>query len=434
MAPNISKYFWNSATIIFDTSAICKMYDMTESTKSTMVQILSHISNKIWIPGHGIVEDERNRKKVIRNPIRESYKIPDYFDDCILKAKGRELVKKLGNESYYHPFISKNSHQEITKKLEEAIRDLSFIKDKITDEFKLRIEEINQIVDNDKIYEKIKILPHGEEYTYDTMTELCREGEFRYRNLIPPGYLDFAAKKGFSKYGDLFVWKQLLDHANDKHCNVLFVINDNKPDWWEDCNKYKFREELLKEFSDTTGMEIKVCSLEGFVSLLEDIYKDENALQFYHGLEAVKDVLEYTTKAKSHDNNFVDIKCDCCGKTHSYRLDDLVWDWYECGWSEREMGTETQFESTDILSFEECNEDIVLKFTLTEYPAGTIEDIDIEVEGGKITNEPNFMRVLPLPFSNDAEQCLYCGRWTHCLVNDMCEECLDEFNYKINHD
>lgn len=49
-------------------------------------------------------------------------------------------------------------------------------------------------------------------------------------------------------------------------------------------------------------------------------------------------------------------------------------------------------------------------------------------------NDPNFLKTMPLPFSDDAERCLYCGRWTHSLTHDMCPDCLDEFNFKVSHD
>lgn len=80
----ISKDFWDSATIIYDTSAICKMYDMTEETKQTMIKILDHIKSKVWIPGHVMTEYLRNREKVIKNPMREKYKKTPQFSALLL--------------------------------------------------------------------------------------------------------------------------------------------------------------------------------------------------------------------------------------------------------------------------------------------------------------------------------------------------------------
>lgn len=59
--------------IVFDTSAICRMYDMTDGAKKTMMDILDFFKGQIWIPGHVWTEYDRNRLKVIRNSIIDHY-------------------------------------------------------------------------------------------------------------------------------------------------------------------------------------------------------------------------------------------------------------------------------------------------------------------------------------------------------------------------
>lgn len=41
---------WQKATIVFDTSALCSLYDLTDHYRLTMVSILSSLKDRVWIP------------------------------------------------------------------------------------------------------------------------------------------------------------------------------------------------------------------------------------------------------------------------------------------------------------------------------------------------------------------------------------------------
>lgn len=64
---------WQNATIVFDTSALCSLYDLTDHYRLTMVSILSSLKDRIWIPYQVKEEYLRNRKKAITNPIIEKW-------------------------------------------------------------------------------------------------------------------------------------------------------------------------------------------------------------------------------------------------------------------------------------------------------------------------------------------------------------------------
>ena len=69
-------------------------------------------------------------------------------------------------------------------------------------------------------------------YHFQKKLLTLQEGQIRYDNLIPPGFRD-SAKVGEAKYGDLFVWKDIIAIAKEKNTNIIFVCNDTKEDWWE---------------------------------------------------------------------------------------------------------------------------------------------------------------------------------------------------------
>lgn len=120
--------------------------------------------------------------------------------------------------------------------------------------------------------------------------EYIKEGEFRYRYKMPPGYMDEdkdKASKGeidsfetrIKKYGDLFVWKEILSIGSGANGNkVLFLTNDAKEDWWvlkgEQKDVVCMRDELLQEYLGTVGNDnIEFMNLSKFYELFSDYYK-----------------------------------------------------------------------------------------------------------------------------------------------------------------
>ena len=101
------------------------------------------------------------------------------------------------------------------------------------------------------------------------LDDLYKIAESRYKNKIPPGYLDenkndicidstLIYKK---KFGDYMVWHQILEHAkNQKITDVIFITNDLKEDWWKkyDVSGEKFnqpRPELIDEALNIGGIQ-----------------------------------------------------------------------------------------------------------------------------------------------------------------------------------
>lgn len=43
--------------------------------------------------------------------------------------------------------------------------------------------------------------------------------------------MDQEDKTGLQKYGDLFVWMEILNHASECGKDVILITNDVKEDW-----------------------------------------------------------------------------------------------------------------------------------------------------------------------------------------------------------
>ena len=93
-------------------------------------------------------------------------------------------------------------------------------------------------------------------FLFKKLFEIIKEGEVRYRNMLPPGYMDdnevYKKKKGFQKYGDLIIWKEILRYSSVQKKPIILICNDKKEDWFNADKKSELespRHELLKEFN-----------------------------------------------------------------------------------------------------------------------------------------------------------------------------------------
>src|SRR5262249_1713579 len=72
----------------------------------------------------------------------------------------------------------------------------------------------------------------GPSYSTEQLQQIYSEGEARYARNTPPGYMDIKEKEGIERYGDLILWRQLLDYARLQRKPLIFITGDTKEDWW----------------------------------------------------------------------------------------------------------------------------------------------------------------------------------------------------------
>lgn len=438
---------WEDAIIIFDTSSLCAMYDMTKDAMDAMTEILGFLNDRIWLPAQVLEEYHRNREKVIANPIREKYQNPDFIAQGRTMLEGmKQFFEKHKEYPYFHPYMSEKALADC-EKLRETINDsLKQLKVTIGVEQKSRKSEIEELKDVDGLRDKIDELAHGVSFDYFELMNIVQEGEVRYRNSIPPGYMDDpknnprSDKKGFRIFGDLIIWKEVLQEAKRQKKPVVFVCNDVKEDWYitsKDSTDKKPRTELLKEFETITGQEIVFYDLSQFVNQLETQYKDEKASGMLKGLDAVISVLAHIDREKrfatyKRDNDNLWVVCDFCKEEIAIPLNDIEW-WWECeGSSERSMGPETEWISQYECECPICpKENLKFTFHIWEYPVGAFNYQSIEIEGGRLINNPDISSFIEF---EDREACEICGTYDVLDENGMCEFCRDDLRRKMMDD
>ncbi|CAK8719653.1 hypothetical protein KKHLCK_08830 [Candidatus Electrothrix laxa] len=114
------------------------------------------------------------------------------------------------------------------------------------------------------------------------------------------------------KYGDLIVWKQIIDYAHEKSLkNIIFITSDSKPDWWRKVKNKTIgpRPELLDEIYREAGVErfhvyhterfleyankfLSAQVSESAIEEIEEVRQTNDALTFAAETERISDVIK----------------------------------------------------------------------------------------------------------------------------------------------
>lgn len=225
---------WSSEStlFVFDTNCLLNLYRCEEQTREDILNVMQAIANRIWIPFQVGLEFQKNRRVIINSSIESLENIREalrniYTQNMLDHGKVKRALYNNLNES-----ISK-----LQKSLKKPIE--SFIESEIS----TRIKSKEAISSHDSIRDAIdKIIGDkvGNIPTQAIIDEIDKEGERRYSNKIPPGFKDSSKKdityhSGISfqdRFGDLYLWKELINKAGDKNIqNIFFISDDTKDDW-----------------------------------------------------------------------------------------------------------------------------------------------------------------------------------------------------------
>lgn len=303
--PEQYKDIWENALFVFDTNTLLNLYRYQEETKNEFLQVLDKISNRIWIPHHVALEFQSNRLEVICEQKSLFSKTKNALNSTS-KTLNSELEKLQLRKR--HSLIKID---EFVEKLDNLIKDFN----SSLDDLKSNQQHLSH---QDSLKEKIELLfeskvgnPPQDQKKLD---ELYKDAEIRYKNKIPPGYLDekkidvcvdskLIYKK---KFGDYIVWHQILEHAkNQKITDVIFITNDLKEDWWKkyDASGEKFnqpRPELIDEALYVGGIKnLIMYDSEKFLSYASDYL---NVQISDNAVKEVRDTTEVYNKNHSSKN------------------------------------------------------------------------------------------------------------------------------------
>ncbi|WP_224983840.1 PIN-like domain-containing protein [Geomonas agri] len=228
---------WKDCRFVFDANVLLNLYNYDKSAKNDFLHLLRSIAERTWIPHQVALEFQRNRLRLLADRKGIFFRAYNAIDSCFnglsKKLSDIEITKR-------HPTI----------KLEKHIKTLETIGEKLRIELQKHEQEQPGVRSSDDIRDVLDEIFEGRvgrvpDQSY--LDELYKDGEHRYNNKIPPGFMDrskdadsdgaeyfYAGLRFERKFGDLLLWKQLLVEAKEKEWNrLIFVTDDAKEDWWQ---------------------------------------------------------------------------------------------------------------------------------------------------------------------------------------------------------
>ena len=263
--------------IVLDTNVILDLARYSLRISKNIMKIFAKCSDLIWIPNQVITEYDDNKKKEF-GMLEKKY--PNFEESLkgIIKKTKNELMKKfIIPERHNYSRIEEYKNYIFTK-LDEAIHAIESYKETIAAEYiatSWYSDTIKQDIE-DFVCEFKGKNQVGCKISEEEELEIMNEGESRYRNKMPPGFED-DKKDGVKKFGDLFLWKEILKLPRLKSVkNIIFITNDEKDDWWykdKKGNPLNLRSELYKEFKEfNPGVSIDFMTMKIFQSYASKLY------------------------------------------------------------------------------------------------------------------------------------------------------------------
>jgi hypothetical protein len=226
---------WHACTFVFDSSSLLNLYRYPTSARNAALDLLTKLKERLWIPHQVAFEYQTNRLSVIAEQIGRYRSV----EKTIIEAE-HKIETDLANLQLKkrHSLIDPD---ELIKSVKQAFN-----------EYRRRLETLKQqqpdVHHEDPIRKHLDVLfagRTGNAYSQKELEVIYQEGAVRYAHKRPPGYMDAAKGKNDNlphlwqnthiqkQYGDLVLWRQLIDWAaRTPNSNVIFITDDDKEDWW----------------------------------------------------------------------------------------------------------------------------------------------------------------------------------------------------------
>jgi hypothetical protein len=264
--------------IIFDTNGFLNIYRYSTETIDQILNVLSVIPREqIMVPSQVFDEYLRNRQNVISTEYSKYREVTKEVSRIMLIAKN-EIEKQFTKYNKFRfPLV-----KELGVKIDEAIESITKESERYRENIKEEIKRNEQMLREDRVHSFVEELIHsgrvGKPFTISSLIKIFSEGEERYKYKIPPGYMDLEKDKNDptkrDKFGDLIIWKQILEFARDFQSPIIFITNDEKEDWWVlDKNNIPLRprQELLDEFREYNDKTLAIMNLTNFINHVSTI-------------------------------------------------------------------------------------------------------------------------------------------------------------------
>ncbi|MGY4721490.1 PIN domain-containing protein [Naumannella huperziae] len=239
---------WNDGAIVLDTNTLLNFFRYTRNTRDEFLHVLEQLRESLWLPYQVGLEFQRRRLDVISNTGDAFSRVKESVDAA------KNTIQKTLNEYKHHPSLNRG---ELTDRLNDLFITFTTILDT---QARAHEEWISGDGDPDKVFIRISdlyVARIGERFSDKDLEDIADDGKKRYENKVPPGYKD-AGKSNGNEYGDLIIWKEILQYGAASKRPLIFVTDDAKEDWWRiDRGKTQGgRPELIDEYWEASGQRI----------------------------------------------------------------------------------------------------------------------------------------------------------------------------------
>ena len=294
--------------IVLDTNTLLELYRKPSNISMDIIKAFKQIIDRIYVPRQVYDEYLKNYHKVSGNEKSKYKNVHSELSQIIICLQENIASRITEYRKHNYTDISK-----LQSDLDGKIKDIKNIVKEFENNHKQESERNLDFILNDKVKEFVDLLVErgnvGTAIPFSERMLILQEGKVRFENLIPPGYED-NEKVGADRYGDLFIWKNIIEVAKEKNANILFVCNDVKGDWWEKEKKcpIDLRKELLEEFKESNPLlEIHFLNMDKFFSYLAEelkIGQSKSALQLSAIDYVEKNLDQYDDMIESEIVNF----------------------------------------------------------------------------------------------------------------------------------
>lgn len=248
--------------IVFDTNILLNLLLLSEEgikEFKTLIEEITKKNIKLFIPGQVVFEFDNLKFKKLKEPEdnlenflnnNDSFKEIKKYNEFFVKEEKKisEITNKLTQSMQFlsnkenHPYLEDKHISSIDGEIDKILKIKSKFFEEIKQDFKKIIDtfetSINEQKSNSDFSNHIsflqKIIDENMEksvsWSYEKKLEFAHEAKIRYEHSIAPGYED-TTKSGLGKYGDFFIWKEILLFGAKEKKNCIFVSEDNKRDW-----------------------------------------------------------------------------------------------------------------------------------------------------------------------------------------------------------
>jgi PIN like domain len=215
---------FSSGLIVLDANTLLSLYRYQADTRHVLVDILTRLKDRLWVPHQAMFEFFENRLSVIASRSEEAEQAIDDLrkKSLELEAVVRQWANRVG--------LPGDRTGRLISSIRTTVDDVAGkIGRQSSDD---SLEQAEDTSKDPVIGSLTSILERGvgNPLPDDELLAAKKEAKQRIADKRPPGWRD--ANKRENPEGDYLIWYEMLGEARRRSTDVLFVTGDVKDDWW----------------------------------------------------------------------------------------------------------------------------------------------------------------------------------------------------------